>query len=780
MLFIFFKKIHNVFFIILFILGYCWGIGQCFWRVHEALPSSLENKIITVQGRVASVPNCYSDVCQFLFNITLAPEHWHKKVILSWYKIKTSKIVEKMIPGQLWQLNIKLKKPRGFDNPGNFAYEAWVFEQGIFAKGYVVGHAAVVLHSSRSPFALLSERTSLSSTLPESQVATPLKAQMVTANCIEKSGWHDEIDQVRQSLAEPWEKEFSNSLPLLGVLLALTIGLTSGISTEQWQVFMNTGTIHLISISGFHISFIASIGYSLMNFIWRRIPFLCMRWPAQRAAAAFALFLGVIYSLLAGMSLPTERSLIMLSVFMGSLLFQRQTDVWQCFRWSILAVVLWDPFAPLNMSFWLSYSSVGIILYVILVPRLLLPVENKFKKIVKMSLYWLLLQGQIFIGLIPFSLFWFYQVSMSSLWANLIAIPVTGFFVLPFALMALLMQNISWNLARYCMLIANYFFEKLYEYLVWITHHYAGIIIWPLNHVWLLFFGVLAVLLLLAPKGFMGRYLGLVFCLPIIFLSYHQLNWGEATLNLLDVGQGLASLIQTKNHTLIFDTGPKFSETLDAGNRVILPYLKSQNIRQLDAVVVSHADMDHRGGLASLLANIPVKKVFVNDQHILKTAELCRSNIHWEWDGVQFQFLMKGLDVFSDTNNTSCVLKVSNKKHAFIIAGDLEKPAEIVLAREYGDQLKADLITANHHGSKTSSSLEWIEATDPRFVLFSAGYLNRFHFPSQVVVERYKNFHVKTFSTVDCGMIRWELTADLNNNSNEPFCYRKGYLHSWL
>lgn len=758
-------------FILCFIAGYCWGIGQCMWRVSQRLPVVIENKVITVMGRIASVPNCASQssqYCQFLFDIK--DTRWHGSALLSWYKTSYQERLPVLIAGQQWQFQVKLKKPRGFSNPGSFDYEAWMFEQGILAKGYVISHSRKIAGDASTENVLL-----------------------------EDPGWHDWIDQIRQYIAEKWQP-LAEKMPLLGVLLALTIGLTHDISSEQWQVFTNTGTIHLISISGFHISFMAGMAYAFVNFIWRRWTFLCMRWPAQRAGAASALLVGIIYSCLAGMSVPTERSLIMLSVFMGGILWQRQTNVWQCFNLSILAVVLWDPFAPLNMSFWLSYGAVGIILYAIMVPELPRDQdEDKIKKIVCSASIWLKLQLKIFVGLLPFSLFWFYQVSVSSLWANLIAIPVTGFLVLPLALVSIILENIYFPLASLSMSIAHWFFARLYDYLAWISNEHAFMLVWPLNNVCMLFLGVLGVLLLLAPKGWPGRYLSVIFWLPLLFSqnASNSVNSGEVTFDLLDVGQGLASVIRTQHHVLVFDTGPQFSENLDAGKMVILPYLKHQDIKRLDVIVVSHADMDHRGGLASILSNIPVKKVFVNDFHILKMmnenskirekiqiqnfqnnlqGELCDSHISWQWDGVTFQFLTRGLDAFISTNDTSCVLKVSNGKKALLISGDLEKTGESVLVKEYGQELKADLVVAGHHGSKTSSSQAWITTTNPRYALLPVGYLNRYHFPSPIVVDRYRKSGILLFSTVECGMIRWELSL---KSEVAPLCYRREYWHAW-
>ncbi len=707
--------------------GYSWGEFNFYLQEKSFFPSQLEGKNIVINGRIEGVPAYNEEYQKFQFYVE--KPNWKGKISLFWYQHKKHFLLK---PGQEWCLTVKLKKPHGYRNLGGFDYDAWLFEQNIRAKGYVVNGARNILLASSSQ-------------------NNPI------------NNW---INQVRQNIGEKWES-FSSEWPLLGVLLAFTVGLTSDITPEQWQVFTNTGTIHLISISGFHINLIAGMAYMLVNFFWRRIPLFCERFPAQRAAAIGAILAGIFYSLLAGNSIPTQRSLIMLTIFMGGLLLQRQTHLWSSFCWSIFIIVLLDPFAPLNLSFWLTYSAVAIILYALIDKPIK---KSSFKSSLK-------LQIQIFLGLVPFSLFWFSQVSVSSLWANLVAIPVTGFLVLPLALSAIFLAFIYFPWAIWLMKISHWFLEELFLYLQWISQHYPFIFVWCLNKIWMLCLGVLGVLLLLAPKGWPGRWLGLLFWLPLFFPLKNIISYGEANFTLLDVGQGLASVIQTKNHILIFDTGPKMNENFDTGKAVVLPYLRNQHIQRIDALVISHKDLDHSGGLHSILKNIVVNKVWLNDPRVLKRGKLCKPNISWKWDGVTFKFLTRGLDKFNNTNDTSCVLKISNEHHSILLPGDLEARSEKVLAYEYGNALKTDLLVAAHHGSKTSSSLKWLSMTKPKYVLFATGYLNRYHFPNPSIVTRYEQIDAQHWSTADCGMIQWKLLTE--EETLPPSCYVQVNSHPW-
>lgn len=712
-----------------------------YFRSQETFPSGFEGENIIVEGRIEGVPINSLQAQEFQLNIEkINAKVWHGKVNLSWYKTKY-RYIPTLKPGEKWRLIVKLKRPRGFRNPGSFDYEAWLFEQNIKAKGYVYSSS---------------------------------KYGEKAYKLLEKAGWHNWIDQIRQQLGDQWQS-FAVNWPLLGVLLAFTIGLTGNITPEQWQVFTNTGTVHLISISGFHINLVAGMAYGVICFLWRRVTFLCERWPAQRAGALGAIIVGAIYSLLAGSSIPTQRSFITLSLFMGGLLFQRKTNVWQCFGWSVLIVILLDPFAPLNLSFWLTYSAVGIILYAISAPFI------SSKKSWFYFQYWwpsLKLQLQIFLGLVPFSLFWFSQVSISSLWANLVAIPVTGFLILPLGLISIFVERLYFPLAAFFMGVAHWCLEKLYLYLSWISHEHPVIFAWSLSDVGMLLLGVLGVLILLAPRGFPCRWLSFIFWLPLLFPLKNNIAYSEAYFSLLDVGQGLASVIQTKNHTLVFDTGPKFSEYFDTGLAVVLPYLRNQHIKKIDALVISHKDLDHSGGLQSILTHIPVNKVWVNDRNILKTAHLCQPNVEWVWDGVTFKFLTKGLEQFTNTNDTSCVLKISNGVHSILLPGDLETRAEKILIQNYGKELKADLLVAGHHGSKTSSSVGWLKAVEPKYGLFATGYLNRYHFPNAAVVARYDKMGIHHYSTADCGIITVMITK--KDSWFEPRCYSWENSRSWF
>ena len=267
--------------------------------------------------------------------------------------------------------------------------------------------------------------------------------------------------------------------------------------------------------------------------------------------------------------------------------------------------------------------------------------------------------------------------------------------------------------------------------------------------------GVVAVILFLSPRGLPGKYLVFPLCLPLVFVQPETVKNGEFHFTLLDVGQGLSAVVKTKNHLLVFDTGPRFSEAFDTGKAVVWPYLRALGEKNIDTLIISHGDNDHIGGMESLLAKMPVKSVLSGDIHktLQQSARQCLAGQAWQRDGVKFEILHPSKAPTGDAeNNDSCVLKVSNKTHSLLLSGDIEKKAEKLLL-EANVSLKSDVLVVPHHGSNTSSSKQFIAAVAPPVALYPAGYANRYGFPNAIVVERYDAQNITQFSTGNSGAI---------------------------
>jgi competence protein ComEC len=243
---------------------------------------------------------------------------------------------------------------------------------------------------------------------------------------------------------------------------------------------------------------------------------------------------------------------------------------------------------------------------------------------------------------------------------------------------------------------------------------------------------------------------------------------------LLDVGQGLAATVQTHAHMLVFDTGPRFGKTFDTGAAVVEPFLRQQGVDTIDKLVVSHGDNDHIGGAASLLQHISVSETIssVPDRLPMTSAVGCHAGQSWEWDGVRFDMLSP-FGTLGNNNDNSCVLRVSAPDGSALLTGDIERPAEHVLAEHYGVLLKTDLLVAPHHGSLTSSSPAFLNLVTPSYVLIPVGYLNRYNFPNPEVLRRYRALGIQILDSANHGAISVEPGAF------PPQGYRQTDGHYW-
>jgi competence protein ComEC len=289
---------------------------------------------------------------------------------------------------------------------------------------------------------------------------------------------------------------------------------------------------------------------------------------------------------------------------------------------------------------------------------------------------------------------------------------------------------------------------------------------------WTLVPAIIGLAVLLMPRGIPGRWLALLLLLPLFIIEPLRPGWGEARVTLLDVGQGLSTVVQTQQHVLVYDAGPRFSDTFDTGAAVVVPFLRHSGIRNLDLLMVSHGDNDHIGGVASLLAEYPAEMLLtsVTEKLSSSSAVHCGTHRKWIWDGVRFTLLYPPMgDSRLRGNNASCVLRIESAAgNSVLLTGDIEAGAEQALLRHSRRQLAAAVLVAPHHGSDTSSTPAFIEAVDPDVVLFPSGYRNRYGFPKASVVRRYAERHAKMYETGLSGA----LTVTLSSDDEKPVIRR--------
>ncbi len=682
-------------------LGLVWTSAYVHWY-WQPLDPTLEGRELIVIGRIEDLPVKRTWGWLFDFRVESQPLEGilPQRIRLSWYGGPELKA------GERWQLKVRLKRVHGFANPGGFDYERHLFSRRLGAIGYV-------------------RRSEANRKLAESSGLT---------------AW-------RQKLADFFDH--SGKSPYRGILKALAVGAQEGIGKEQWEVLRRTGTAHLISVSGLHIGLVAGLLYGLGRRFW--LMFGHWRLTADRAGALLALPGAAFYAALAGFSVPTQRSLIMLGIGLLALIWRRLVSPWQGLGAALVAVLWLDPLAPLSMGFWLSFGAVAWILYA-LCGRLRSP-------------KWALLrvQGYLFIGLIPLSVLFFHQLSLSAPLANLIAVPLVSFGVVPWVLVSGSLALVAPGLAAWLLEVPSLVLDWLWPGLVWLADSHDGA--WPLPPppVWSLPLACLGIGWLLAPRGLPGRWLGVALLLLMVWTSAPHPAPGEAWVTVLDVGQGLAAVAETKNHVLVYDTGPGFGERFDAGSDVIAPFLQRSGRRRVDLILLSHGDSDHSGGLAGLMRRFPAPILTsAVAQFSGFGAAPCQAGQGWEWDGVRFAVLWPEEaepKPGESENDRSCVLKIETKAGAVLLPGDLERTAEAALVRRYGTSLKASVLIAPHHGSATSSSWLLLRAVQPDYSVISSGYRNRFGFPSQRVLDRYRLLQAQVFNTAHDGAIQVRIGA---------------------
>ncbi|MFA7521729.1 MAG: DNA internalization-related competence protein ComEC/Rec2 [Halothiobacillaceae bacterium] len=621
--------------------------------------------------------------------------------------------VAQLSGGRHYEVVARLKPLHGHANPGGFDYRRWLFRHQIVATGY----------------------------LRESPVDRGVAA-----------GWQASVDRLRELARERLQAsvrhagqggEISSGSSHLAAAAALWHGLALGdkgeLSDSQWETLLASGTNHLLAISGLHVGMIAALAALLTRALWGRLP-LSRGLPAQRIAAIVAVVAGWSYALIAGLSIPTLRAALMLTVLLLGVLMQRRwrlTDLWLL----AFVLVLWlDPFAPLDMGFWLSFAAV---LLIILFIRGRDPLWRPFELL---RLQWLLT-----LGLLPLTWGLFDRIAFASLPANLLAVPLVSMLITPLALIGLFVSWFSTAAGAGIAWLIGWLGTGLFVTLEWLVAVMPDSTRAPPSAPALGLFA-LGVAWLMLPSRFPGRYLALMLMLPAIMIAPARPVAGTFEAEVLDVGQGSAVWLQTAHHDLLYDAGPRVGQ-FDTGEAIVLPALRAVGVKDLDRIVISHQDLDHIGGLAAIRSTFPEASVLgvTGPGHGLTAdeGEACQHGVSWIWDGVRFELLQAPL---GSANNRSCVLRVVGRRWSLLLTGDLEAAGEHWLLRNA--DMQADVVVVGHHGSSTSSTQAFVEASGARQALVSVGFLNRWGHPRPEVVSRWQAAGARVWRTDRDGSLR--------------------------
>ncbi len=675
-----------------FLLGLAWACNSAQWALDDRLAPELDGRTLWLEGRVVGLPEVSDGVVRFLL------EEAHSRRAELPKSIRVAWYGGPRVQGgERWRLAVNLKRPHGLVNPQSFDYEAWLLAQRIGATGTI-------------------------------------KAGQRLAPASGLGSWRDGLRQ--HLLTVPaFQRE--------GAIAALVLGDGSGLSTGDWRLLQHTGTVHLMVISGQHIALLAGFLYGLVALL-AKLGAWPARWPWLPCACALALSGALIYGVLAGFEVPVRRACVMVALVLLWRMRFRHLGAWWPLLLALIVVLLLEPLASLQPGFWLSFSAVAVL---VLVFGGRLGVWGWWRGLTRA-------QWTMAIGLLPMMLILGLPVSSSGPLANLVAVPWVGMVVVPLALLGTLLLPVP-VVGEGLLWLAGGALHLLFELLgviaewlpAWLP---SDLPLWA----WLL--AAAGALLLLLPAGVPLRLPGLALLLPALLLPSKQLLDGRADVWVLDVGQGLAVLVRTREHALLYDAGPRFGD-FDTGERIVLPSLRALNVRHLDLMLLSHADNDHAGGALAINAGMPVRRVISGEPQRLADAlgaEACESGQSWQWNEVTFRLWQ--WQRASSGNQLSCVLQIEAEGERLLLTGDIDVQAERALMQA-DFPLASHWLLAPHHGSRTSSSQAFIDAVAAQHVLITRSRHNAFGHPHPQVLERYRAAGVEVHDTALDGALHLRL-----------------------
>jgi competence protein ComEC len=692
-----------------------------------------------LQGRLVDVPD----------RIALA---WYDRSAryepLAWAQSQAG--VPAVQAGERWRWRVRLKAPQGNFNPGGFDFELWMWERGVGASGYV--------------------RSGLRDPVPR---------------LLGQTGHHP-VQWLRQRVRDALLTPTADPLQTRAVLAALVTGDQTVIDSARWEVFRATGVSHLMSISGLHITMLAWVMAWLVRALWRLVAGWGSNAPlwvsAPTAAGLAGLTLASAYAVFSGWGVPAQRTVCMLGVVT---LLQISGLRWPWY-WTLasaaLAVVLMDPWSVLQVGFWLSFVAVGALLLssrlrTTAVPEGLPMVRGAMLGRVAVALWGLLREQAVVTAVLtPLGVLFFGQLSLVGLLANLLAIPWITLLITPLALLGMLVPGL-WTLTSVLLQPLLYLLDAMAAW-PWARLYTAR------PPLWLALPAVLGGLWLIWPAAARLRWFGLALLWPALWWQAPRPVPGAFEVWMADVGQGTAVLVRTAHHTLLYDSGPRYSPEADAGHRVLMPLLQSLGDR-LDAVVLSHSDTDHIGGAVSVQAlakpgrwwsSMPQEHPLWTELERVHAVErhACQAGQAWQWDGVRFEFLHPGgpARTNSTPNSQSCVLRLKGTEAAALLTGDIEAAQENALIVQGLEPV--DLLLVPHHGSRTSSQEAFLRQLQPRWSVVQAGYRNRFGHPAVSVRERYLALGLPLVETARCGAAYWH-----SERPQQLVCQREHHRRYW-
>jgi len=686
------------------VLACCWSLWNFQLRLDDRLPPDLAGARITVAGIITSIPQEYGDLTSFRFapNRSGTGRELPKSLLLRWYRERPE-----LAAGQHWNLDIVLKPPWGRVNFQGPDKERWLFAAGIGGLGSVRGGSPRAGGGSAG-------------------VA---------------------LEEIRQSVLQAILRRVEDGRSR-AIVRALVLADRSEMSRRDRDVLILTGTAHLLAISGLHIGLAAGGGMLATRILAWFLPLTFAGGRLYLLTAGGGLLAASAYAALAGFGVPTVRALLMVAAVLAALATVRSVHPVRPWLMAMMAVLLANPFAPLTAGFWLSFTAVAALL-LLFAPR---PGRRPWWQSLPMA------QAAVMLLLLPLSAVWFQGFSPAGFLANLVAIPWVSFLVVPFVLAGAAALAVSGELAGLMWSVASGAITLLWtflEFMAGLQGRLTGLTAPSLATTAL---AVLGAVLLLLPRGLPVRWTGAFLMAPLLVGGAPETGPRDIEVEVLDAGQGTAVLVTTGGRTLLYDSGPGDGAEGNLVASVVAPALNRLGNSAPDRVVISHGDLDHAGGLATLRQRFPDADYRVNLPDRPPGLALCAVPLHWQWTDVSYAVLHPTASLPYLGNDSSCVLSIGRGDLRLLLSGDISATVERRLVSE--GLPKHEILLVPHHGSKTSSSPEFLAAVSPRIAMATASLGNRFGFPKAEVEARYRRAGVRFWSTGDCGALRLVIRAD--------------------
>jgi competence protein ComEC len=622
---------------------------------------------------------------------------------LSWYEG-----APELHPCDQWKLRLRLKRPRGMVDPGGFDFERYALEQGIVATGYVRDNADNV----------------------------HLGADAIC------------VDRLRERVVTSISAALGD-VPSAHLLRALAFGDQHAMDEHEWAIARATGIPHLIAISGLHIALFASFGVLLVRLAWKFAPRVTLRWPAPLIEAMASLVFAVGYAVIAGFGLPTRRALVMIAALLVANLARRARMPVQGLALAVVVLLAWDPLCVLSAGFWLSFVGVAWLMFCLDGPR-----RHGWRELVAA-------QGVASLGLLPLGIWFFGQSSLVGPLANLVAVPWICLLVLPLTVVASLLSLLAPAIGTPLLHLAGWAMSGLWWVLEKMAAWPGALWYFPEPSAWTLALAMLGALWMLLPRGVPMRALGLVLLLPLLWPQRTALVDGEFEAYMLDVGQGLAFVVRTREHALVYDAGARFPSGFDLGEATVIPALHTLGVEKLDRLIISHGDNDHAGGAAAVADVFPLAAIEAGEPERMEMESTqCLAGESWNWNGVAFRIVHPTQPLPARANDRCCVLEVRTGDNALVLTGDISSAVETQVAQALQPIAPHLVLQVPHHGSKTSSSAEFLAALQPMLALISAGYHNRFHHPDAGIAARYAARNIELPITAQTGFVQMHFAPD--------------------